>query len=107
MILRVVLFFVLFLFSVTPTRAVILFSTGDPTANTSAPTGVYANSGWQYEGAAPNPSGFYATEIAAHRRFVDSILMQLVSAVSRKTHGNTVTFDVDLPSSGRPGIECR
>jgi hypothetical protein len=30
-------------------RAVILFSTGDPTANTTAPAGTLAGSGWQYE----------------------------------------------------------
>src|SRR5438132_6120253 len=29
------------------------------------------------------------------------------SAVSRKTHGNLNSFDVDLPLSGAPGIECR
>jgi hypothetical protein len=29
------------------------------------------------------------------------------SAVSRKTHGNAGTFDVNLPLSGTPGIECR
>ncbi len=31
----------------------------------------------------------------------------LVKAVSRKTHGAAGTFDVDLPFSGGPGIECR
>src|SRR5947209_4740837 len=31
-------------------NAVILFGTADPTANTTAPTGALANSGWQYEG---------------------------------------------------------
>jgi hypothetical protein len=31
------------------TRGVILFSTGDPSANTTAPTGTLAGSGWQYE----------------------------------------------------------
>jgi hypothetical protein len=30
-----------------------------------------------------------------------------VSAVSRKTHGSAGTFDVDLPLTGNPGIECR
>jgi hypothetical protein len=29
------------------------------------------------------------------------------SAVSRKTHGGAGTFDVSLPLSGTPGIECR
>lgn len=29
------------------------------------------------------------------------------TAVSRKTHGMAGTFDVDLPFSGTPGIECR
>ena len=31
---------------------------------------------------------------------------QVVSAVSRKTHG-AATFDVSLPLSGEPGVECR
>jgi hypothetical protein len=31
----------------------------------------------------------------------------LTGAVSRKTHGNAGTFDVDLPLTGNPGIECR
>ena len=30
-----------------------------------------------------------------------------VSAVSRKTHGGAGDFDIDLPSSGPIGIECR
>ncbi len=34
----------------SPARAVILDATGDPTANTAAPTGTLADSGWQYEG---------------------------------------------------------
>jgi len=33
--------------------------------------------------------------------------VQLVSAVSRKTHGIAGTFDIDLPQTGTPGIECR
>lgn len=34
-------------------------------------------------------------------------MLQLVSAVSRKTHGPAGTFDIALPLSGSPGVECR
>ncbi|MEP6822381.1 MAG: hypothetical protein ABI946_08535 [Chthoniobacterales bacterium] len=37
--------------AVSAARGVILLGTADPTANTTAPTGDLANSGWQYEGA--------------------------------------------------------
>src|SRR5207237_1857689 len=47
---------------------------------------------WVPGGHAPNPSNFYATEIAAHRGFVESVVMQLVSVVSQKSHGNAGTF---------------
>jgi hypothetical protein len=57
--------------------------------------------------ASPNPSAFYATEIAAHRGFIQSVVMQLASVVSRKMHGNSGTFDINLPETGLPGIECR
>ena len=33
--------------------------------------------------------------------------LQLTSAVSRKTHGSAGTFDIPLPLSGNPGVECR
>ncbi len=41
---------VILLAAVSNAGAVILFDTGDPSANTTAPTGALANSGWQYEG---------------------------------------------------------
>jgi hypothetical protein len=34
-------------------------------------------------------------------------MLQLVDVVSEKTHGTAGTFDIDLPLSGHPGIECR
>jgi hypothetical protein len=33
--------------------------------------------------------------------------LALVNAVSRKTHGSVGTFDINLPLSGEPGVECR
>jgi hypothetical protein len=33
--------------------------------------------------------------------------LQLTSIISRKTHGATGTFDVDLPLMGNAGVECR
>jgi hypothetical protein len=70
-------------------------------------TGLFGQDDFGNWVSAPNPTAFYATEIAAHRGFIESIVMQLVSAVSRKTHGSAGTFDVDLPETGAPGIECR
>jgi hypothetical protein len=43
--------------------AIILYRTGDPTANTTAPTGFLANSGWQYAGIFGN---YLGTPIAPH-----------------------------------------
>src|ERR1700674_2587837 len=42
---------------------IILFRTGDPTANTTEPTGALADSGWQYEGTF---GAFLGTAIAPH-----------------------------------------
>ncbi len=33
--------------------------------------------------------------------------LQLVNAFSRKRHGGMVTFDIELPITGEPGVECR
>ena len=44
-------------------RAVILYRTGDPAANTTAPAGILTGSGWQYEG---RWGAFLGTPIAPH-----------------------------------------
>jgi hypothetical protein len=49
--------------SMPPARAVILFGTDDPAANTTAPIGSVANTAWSYEG---KWGGFLGTPIAPH-----------------------------------------
>jgi photosystem II stability/assembly factor-like uncharacterized protein len=44
---------------------------------------------------------------AVWRKLLGTQTPQLTSAVSRKTHGVAGAFDIDLPQSGTPGIECR
>ena len=46
-----------------PSKAVILYGTDDPSANTTAPTGELAGSGWQYQGYF---AGFLGTVIASN-----------------------------------------
>jgi hypothetical protein len=50
-------------FGLSSAHAIILFRTGDPTANTTAPTNDAAGSGWNYEGVW---GGYLGTPIAPH-----------------------------------------
>ncbi len=49
--------------AIVPARAVMFFSTGDPSYNTIPPGGALTNSGWQYEG---NWNGFCGTVISSN-----------------------------------------
>jgi len=51
------------LFLVSPLQAVIFYSTGDPSFNTTEPTGSLANSGWQWVG---QWGSFQGTPIGSH-----------------------------------------
>jgi hypothetical protein len=59
-----------------------------------------------YIGAQTTWSGDFARVIANAGRWLNCVPLQLTSAVSRKSHGGT-PFDIDLPLTGQPNIECR
>jgi uncharacterized delta-60 repeat protein len=56
--------------------------------------------------------GFQATASAntvefALARYQNAAPLSFIGAVSRKTHGSAGVFDVALPLTGEPGVECR
>ncbi len=58
----------------------------------------------------PAATGFIVRKAAWNGQpafWTNSFPVQAISAVSRKTHGASGEFDIDLPLSGSMGIECR
>ncbi len=60
--------------------------------------------------------GYYGIDTTNHKvwavinhnsLFAAAIPFDLVSVVSRKTHGAAGIFDINLPLTGSPGVECR
>jgi hypothetical protein len=88
----------------------LTWHTNDGGGSTSAAGGLYSLGGTigQPDAGASNggvyalSSGFWgATNVTAPNA------LQLATAVSRKIHGAAGTFDVPLPLTGSPGVECR
>jgi PQQ enzyme-like repeat protein len=50
---------------------------------------------------------YYATDSKVYAFKVPVAALQLISAVSRQTHGAAGDFDIPLPLSGGPAVECR
>ncbi|HMJ07315.1 MAG TPA: hypothetical protein VK474_13740 [Chthoniobacterales bacterium] len=83
----------------------------------NADTGAVVYSGTDVIGDANGNYNKFNTGIAARGRIYFAARNKVyafrvpgvtaVSAVSRKTHGKAGTFDVSLPLTGTPGIECR
>ncbi len=55
----------------------------------------------------PNPPGSDGSDIGAFESYEAAPALQLVGAVSRKTHATAGVFDVDLPVTGALGVESR
>ncbi len=72
--------------------------------NTSATAGAQRDSA-DFDQYFCNGSGGAATGGQSYT--LPTCMLTVNSAVSRKTHGGTGNFDVDLPLTGTPGIECR
>jgi hypothetical protein len=53
------------------------------------------------------PVGFFDTVALLRGQATSGTPLQLTAAVSRKAHGSAGTFDIDLPLTGEPGVECR
>ena len=88
---------------------------------TSATLGNYSGPPPTFFDRAYNPAtdfhlGYYGIDQANHKvwavinhnsLFAAAIPFDLVSVVSRKTHGAAGTFDINMPLTGTPGVECR
>jgi hypothetical protein len=55
-----------------------------------------------------DPANKVAWAVINHNSvYAVSVPLDLVSVVSRKTHGAAGNFDINLPLAGAPGVECR
>ena len=72
--------------------------------NLSTQQNIYIRARGTYRGGDSNASESEAESV--RNAFLPAAL-QLTAAVSRKTHGGAGDFDIPLPLSGNPGVECR
>jgi len=95
--------FALLCLSVMPCRAVVFEATADPDHNTTAPTGIFASSGWQYEGV----YGSYLGTMIAPQYFITA--QHFGTQGSTFTHsgifsgGADVTYNIDATANGGAG----
>ena len=103
------------------TRVTFEFST-DNTNYTSLGDGTFSGSNWTLTGLSlPNVQNFYirargyyrtgqnnaSESIAENVRQVFLHEVTVANVISRKVHGAAGAFDISLPRTGNPGIECR
>ncbi|MFM7180502.1 MAG: trypsin-like serine protease [Verrucomicrobiales bacterium] len=96
---------VVFSIAVLPARAVMFFSTGDPTHNlNTAPTGPLAGSGWQYQGYF---GSFLGTAISPKHFITAAHVGTSPTFVSKSffNGGSDVTYTVDTTFNGGIGYK--
>ena len=94
---------VLFLVPVTPVHAIIFYSTADANHNTTAPTGGYADSGWQWQGNWGSGSGtaISSKHFITSKHFLknpteDSTFVVNDSTFHYSTHVNDLSSDLRI-----------
>lgn len=89
--------------SVAPCHAIVFEATGDSTHNTTAPTGAYASSGWQYEGT----YGSYLGTMIAPQYFITAQHVGIQGSTFTQTSvfsgGADVTYNIDTSANGGAG----
>jgi len=89
--------------SVTPCRAIVFEATADPTHNTTAPTGTFADSGWQYEGI----YGSYLGTMIAPQYFITAQHIgnqgSTFTQSSIFSGGADTTYNIDTAANGGTG----
>jgi len=86
-----------------PCQAILFYDTGDANQNTTAPTGLFADSGWQFEGK----YGSYLGTIIAPQYFITA--QHYGTQGSTFTHsgifngGSDVVYNIDLAANGGTG----
>ncbi len=86
------------------------FGDGSPAVTQPSPlfSHTYNNPGsYAAQLTVTDASGQISTNPAQVVITVNPTTPQLATVESRKTHGTAGTFDIDMPLSGTPGVECR
>ncbi len=89
--------------SAAPCRAIVFEATADPTHNTTAPTGAYTNSGWQYEGN----YGSYLGTMIAPQYFITAQHIGIAGSTFTQSSlfsgGVSTTYNIDTSANGGTG----
>ncbi|MFN0079739.1 MAG: trypsin-like serine protease [Prosthecobacter sp.] len=89
--------------SATPCHAILFYDTGNSTHNTAAPTGIFQDSGWQYEGL----YGAYLGTMIAPQYFITAQHFGTQGSTFTQSGifngGSDVTYNIDLIANSGTG----